>query len=217
MAGLLSLGHLYNEKCYRGSYQVFYSPNMHILLAARNTQQKLCRQQVMNILITNAVIRDVIIAAQRWRRPQQPQADRAASVCTGAQPRKVDSRTQSVGVPSGDWPSLAALPTTPYHRRHGQCSLQSPNNALESQIFNLPGRTFLFNLFFLVIQSIYFRTYNLTVCTCFTVSPCVQHSFFFPKIKKKIRIYNFFQKFKFFQNFLENFEFLEIFNFFGKF
>ena len=66
---------------------------------------------------------------------------------------------------SRDWPSLAALttePTTTYDRRHGQCSLQSPNNGLESQIFSLTGRTFLFNLLFLVIQSIHFTT-----------SPCV--------------------------------------------
>ena len=43
MAILVSSGHFYNEKCYRGSYQVFYSLNMHILLVAVNTQQKPCR------------------------------------------------------------------------------------------------------------------------------------------------------------------------------
>ena len=168
MAGLLSLGHLYNEKCYRGSYQLLYSPNMHIVLAARNTQQKLCRQQVMNILITNAVIRGVIIAAQRWRRPQQPQSGSGSfSVLWGTAVE--GCVTDLVRGGSRDWPSLAASttePTTACDRRHGQCSLQSPNNDLENQIFSLPGRTFLFNLFFLVIQSIHFRTYNLTMCSC---------------------------------------------------
>ena len=41
--GRLSLRHFYNEKCYRGSYQVFCSSNMHILMAAGNTQQNPCR------------------------------------------------------------------------------------------------------------------------------------------------------------------------------
>ena len=55
-------------------------------------------------------------------------------------------------------------PPQPWYIQHGNCShsLQSLNNVLESQIFSLTGRTFLFNLLFLVIQSIHFTT-----------SPCV--------------------------------------------
>ena len=55
-------------------------------------------------------------------------------------------------------------PPQPWYIQLGNCShsLQSLNNVLESQIFSLTGRTFLFNLLFLVIQSIHFTT-----------SPCV--------------------------------------------
>ena len=120
----------------------------------------------MNILITNAVIRDVIIAGAAVvvaAATVVPGGSSSFSVLWGT---AVEGRvTDLVRGGSRDWPSLAALttePTTTYDRRHGQCSLQSPNYALESQIFSLPGRTFLFNHLFLVIQSIHFH--NLTVC-----------------------------------------------------
>ena len=61
MSVLVSLRHFYNEKCHRGSYQLFCSSNMHILLAAGNTQQKPCvvsKYIIMNILIANDVICD---------------------------------------------------------------------------------------------------------------------------------------------------------------
>ena len=57
MLVLVSLRHFYNEKCHRGSYQLFCSLNMHILLAAGNYKiHGVSKYIIMNVLIAKDVI-----------------------------------------------------------------------------------------------------------------------------------------------------------------
>ena len=82
----------------------------------------------MNILITNAVIRDVIIAGAAVVAAAATAAPAGLGSFSVLWGTAAEGRvTDLVRGGSRDWPSLAALttePTTADDTRHGQCSLQ---------------------------------------------------------------------------------------------